>query len=84
MNPDEITVAVLLTYRSDLEEVIMDINKSVLVLENVKKGCIEVYWYIPDGYVDIAYKNASKNCSKFCDFHLLKLRIEKNSTLGIR
>ena len=81
MNPDEITVAVLLTYRSDLEEVIMDINKGALVLENVKKGCIEVYWYIPDSYVDTAYKNASKNRSKFCDFHLLKLKIGKNTAL---
>ena len=81
MNPDEITVAVLLTHRSDLEEVIMDINKGALVLENEKKGCIEVYWYIPDCYVDTAYKNASKNRSKFCDFHLLKLKIGKSTAL---
>lgn len=81
MNPDRITVAVLLTYRLDLEEVIMDINKGTLVLENVKKGCMEVHWYIPNCYVDTAYKNACKNCSKFYVFHLLKFKIGNNIAL---
>ena len=81
MNPDKITVAVLLTYRSELEEVIMDINKGTLVLENVKKGCMEVHWYIPNCYVDTAFNNACKNCSKFYVFHLLKLKIGNNTAL---
>ena len=80
-NPDEITVAVLLTYRSELEEVIMNITKGTLVLEKVKDGCIEVYWYIPNCYVDTAYKNASKNCHKFHVFHLLQLKIGNSETL---
>ena len=71
MNPDKITVAVLLNYRSDLEQVIMNINKSTLVLKNVEEGCIQVYWFIPNCYVDTVYKNASKNCHKFHAFHLL-------------
>ena len=81
MNPDGITLAVLLAYRSELEEVIMDINKGTLVLENVKKGCLEVHWYIPNCYVDTAYKNACKNCSQFYVFHLLKLKIGNNTAL---
>ena len=81
MNPDDITVAVLLNYRSDLEKVIMDITKGRLVLENVKDGCIEVYWYIPTSYVNTAYKNASKICHKFHQFRLLQLKIGNNKTL---
>ena len=80
-NPDETTVADLLKYRPELEEIIMDIKKGTLVLEKVKEGCIEVYWYIPNFYVDTAYKNASKNCHRFYEFDLLQLKIGNNKTL---
>ena len=83
MNADEITVAVLLKYRLQLEEVIMDIKKGTLVLSNVKKGCIEVYWYIPNCYVDTAYKNAVENCHKFHLFHLVQLKIGNNKALCV-
>ena len=75
MNPDEITVAVLLNHQSNLEKVIMDISEGTIVLENVREGCIEVYWYIPNDCVDSAYENASKNCVKFYKLHLLNLKI---------
>ena len=80
-NPDEITVADLLKFRSDLEKVILDIRKGVLVLENVEKGCIEVHWYIPNHYGDTAYNNASKHCDKFHSFNLLNLKIGSYAVL---
>ena len=81
MNLDEITVAVLLKFRSELEKMIMDISKHILVLEHVQQGCIEVHWCIPNCYVDTAYSNASKICDKFHSFYLLNLKIGNYTVL---
>jgi len=74
-DPKEVTVWDLLKFQSQLEEVIMDIRKGVCILEHLKKGCIEVYWYIPTCCVDDAYQSALQNCDKFQSIGLLHLQI---------
>ena len=69
------TVSDLLQFRLQLETVIMDIGKGACVLEHIKKGCIEVHWYIPTHCVDNAYQSASTRCYMFNEIHLLWLKI---------
>ena len=72
---NDITVADLLKFQSQLETVIMDIKKGVCVMEHLEKGCIEVHWYIPTSCVDKAYQTARVRCYQFKDLHLLYLKI---------
>ena len=74
-DPNDITVADLLKFQSQLETVIMDIKKGVCVLEHLEKGCIEVHWYIPTNCVHKAYQTARVRCYRFKDLHLLHLKI---------
>ena len=73
--PNEMTVADLIEFQSQLETVIMDIKKGVCILEHLEKGCIEVHWYIPANCVDKAYQTARVRCYQFKDLHLLYLKI---------
>ena len=68
-------VADLLKFQSHLEMVIMDIGRGVCIIKNIKKGCLEVYWYMPSQYVDSAYKSASIKCHLFNEVGLLWLQI---------
>ena len=72
---NEMTVADLLEFQSQLEAVIMDIKKGVCVLENLDKGCVEVHWYIPTNCVDKAYQNARYNRYQFNKLLLRHLKI---------
>ena len=74
-DPNIITVADLLEFQYQLEEVIMDIQKGICVLEHLKKGCIELHWYIPTSCVDGAYQSARVRCDQFSDLHLQYLKI---------
>ena len=74
-DPNTMTVADLLEFQYQLEEVIMDIQNGVCILEHLKKGCIEIYWYIPTSYVDGAYRSARVRCDQFNDLHLQYLKI---------
>jgi len=74
-DPKELTVADLLVFKSNLEEMLMDIKKGICILKHLEKGCVQVYWYIPTSCVDGAYQTARKRCSKFHDFHLQYLKI---------
>ena len=71
----KMTVAELLQFQSQLETVIMDIGKGTCVLGHIRKGCIEVHWYIPTHCVDSAYQSASTRCHMFNEIHLLWLQI---------
>ena len=73
--PNEMTVADLLEFQSELETVIMDITKGVCILEHLEKGCIEIHWYIPTSCVDKAYQTARVRCYQFKHLHLLYLKI---------
>ena len=73
--PNEMTVADLIEFQSELETVIMDITRGVCILEHLEKGCIEVHWYIPTSYVEKAYQTARVRCYQFKDLHLLYLKI---------
>ena len=72
---NEMTVADLLEFQSQLEAVIMDIKNGVCILENLDKGCVEVHWYIPTNCVDIAYQNARRNRYQFSKLFLQNLKI---------
>ena len=74
-DPSEMTVADLLRFRSQLEEVIMDINRGVCVLEHLDRGCVETHWYIPTSLVDKAYQNARTNHYQFKHLSMLYLKI---------
>ena len=72
---NEMTVADLLKFQSQLEAVIMDIKKGICILEHLEKGCIEIQWYIPTSCVDGAYQSARVKCDQFNDLHLQYLKI---------
>ena len=74
-NPKEMTVADLIEFQSQLEEVLLDIKKGFCILEHLEKGCIEVHWYIPTSCVDGAYRTARVKRYQFNDFHLQYLKI---------
>ena len=72
---NEVTIADLLKFQSQLERVIMDIKKGVCMLEHLEQGCVEAHWYIPTNCVDRAYQNAKLKCYHFNDLHLQYLKI---------
>jgi len=74
-NASKMTVEDLLKFQSQLETVIMDIGRGTCVLGHIRKGCIEVHWYIPTHCVDSAYQSASTRCYMFNEIHLLWLQI---------
>ena len=74
-DPNTMTVADLLEFQYQLEVVIMDIQDGVCILEHLKKGCIELHWYIPTSCVDGAYQSARVRCDQFNDLHLQYLKI---------
>ena len=71
----EITVADLLEFQSQLEAVIMDINKGICILEHLERGCIEVHWYIPTNCIDRAYQTARAKRYLFSSLQLQYLKI---------
>ena len=74
-DPNKMTVADLLKFRTQLEQVIMDINRGICILEHVYPGCVETHWYIPTSFVDKAYQNAKIRHYRFNDLCLLYLKI---------
>ena len=74
-NSKEMTVADLLEFQSEMEVVILDINKGTCTLDHLEKGCIEVYWYIPTSFVNVAYQAAKARCYQFSGLHLQYLKI---------
>ena len=74
-DPNNMTVADLLQFQSQLEDVVMGIKKGFCILEDLKKGCLEAHWYIPASCVDKAYQAAKVNCNQFNDLDLLYLKI---------
>ena len=74
-DPKEMTVGDLLEFQSQLEVVLLDIKRGFCILGHLKKGCIEVHWYIPTSCVDGAYWIARVKLYQFSDLHLQYLKI---------
>ena len=74
-NPEEMKVADLLEFQSQMEAVILDINRGTCTLDHLEKGCIEVHWYIPTSLVNVAYQAAKARCHQFSGFDLQYLKI---------
>ena len=80
-NANEITVADLLDFRSEFENVILDINKGICILDHVEIGSIEVHWYIPTHCVDRVYQSASTRSHMFSEVHLLWVQIAQHPVI---
>ena len=76
-----ITVADLLEFQSHLEDVIMDIKKGKCIIKHLKKGCMEIHWYIPTSCIKRAYWNARVKHYKFVELHLQYLKIGHNPVI---
>ena len=74
-DPKEMTIADLLMYRTIFEQMIMNIQKGILIFKHVDRGCVEIHWYIPTSFVDKAYQNARTRHYQFNDLCLLYLKI---------
>ena len=74
-NADDITVADLLTFQTELEKVIMDIGEGTCVLEHIEDGCIKIHWFIPVHAAHHAFESASYRRHIFNGIHLLYLQI---------
>ena len=72
---NEITVADLLIFQSQLEGVIMGIKKGICILDHLKDGCVEIHWYIPTNCVNEAYQTARAKFCQFNEFHLQYITI---------
>lgn len=73
--PESMTIADLLKFQTELEKVIMDIGNGVCVLEHIRKGCIEVHFYIAIHYIKRVHQSASARCHMFIKMHLLWMQI---------
>ena len=73
MDPNQITIGVLLQRRGDLENVILKLGKGKVNIHHVKPGCVEVVCSIPAHYSFVVYKNALHNRHKFHTISLLYL-----------
>ena len=62
-------------FQSQFEVVIMDINEGKCILDHLKKGCVEVHWYIPTNCVDRAYQTARGKRYQFSSLQLQYLKI---------
>ena len=73
MNPNEITIGILLQRRGDLENVILNLGKGKVKIDHVKQGCVEIVCSIQTHCSFIVYKNALHNRHKFHTINLLCL-----------
>ena len=73
MDPNQITIGVLLQRRGDLENVILNLGKGIVNIDHVKPGCVEVVCSIPVHCSFVVYKNALHNRHKFHTISLLYL-----------
>ena len=78
MNPNEITIGILLQRREDLESVILNLGKGIVNIDHVKPGCVEVVCNIETHCGFILYKNALHNRHKFHTISLLYLTCERH------
>ena len=76
-----ITVADLLEFQSYLEVVILDIEEGECIVNHLKKGCMEIHWYIPTSCVDRAYQNARAKHYQFGELNLQYLKIGHNPVI---
>ena len=79
--PEEnITIGDMVKHQWEIEEVILDLGKGVLQLENVEKGCLEIQCSIPVLFTFHAYKMALNNRHKI---HLLQVMYIKLGSLPL-
>ena len=71
----DMTVADLVKYMSHLKAVVMDIRDGECVLAHLKKGCLEIHWYISIKCVDKVFHSAVINRHRFHELQLHYIQI---------
>ena len=78
--PDEITVYEFLnhSWTTNIKEIVLDLRKGMLVIDLVRKGCLEIEYLIPTDYSFDAYKMAIHNRYNFYSIDLMHIKIGKH------
>ena len=75
MDPYKITVEDYLEYRWNTKDVVFDLGKGVLNIDNVEKGCLEICYHIPIQCSFAAYKMALYNHHKLYKINIMHIEI---------
>ena len=78
VDPDKITIGDFMKKQRTMDRAILDLKNRTLCIRNVKKGCLEFSYYIPDNCSFSAYKMALHNHYKFYTLNLLHIEIGKH------
>ena len=81
VDPDKITIGDFMKEQRTMERAILDLKNQTLCIRNVRKGCLEFSYYIPDNYSFSAYKMAVHNHYKFYTLNLLHIEIGKHPVI---
>ena len=77
LDPEKITVGDFIKHYQDIEEVVLDLGKQILNIEDVKVGCLEISCTMPVHCSFNAYKMALYNQHKFYMVDLMHIEIGK-------
>ena len=80
VSEDKITIGDMVKYKWDIEKVVLNLGRGVLKLKHVKKGCLEIQFFIPVHLTFRAYKMALRNHHKI---HLLRVMYIKLGNLPL-
>lgn len=81
VNPDKITIGDFMNDRRKMGRAILDLENQRLCIRNIRKGCLEFSYYIPDNYSFCAYKMALYNQYKFYTINLVHIEIGKHPVI---
>ena len=81
VDPNKITIGDFMKKRRTMEHAILDLVNQTLCIQNVKRGCLEFSYYIPNNYSFSAYKMALHNHYKFYIINLLHIEIGKHPVI---
>ena len=75
MDPSAITVKNFIDYWCSMHNVLLDLARGVLNIKHIKKGCLEISYFIPVHYSFNAYKMVLYNHHKFYTIDLIHVKI---------
>ena len=78
--PDKITIHEFLNHQwsINIKDIVLDLGKGLLVIDLVRKGCLEIEYVMPIEYSFDAYKMAIHNRYKFYSIDLMHIKIGKH------
>ena len=75
MDASTITVKKFIDHWYRMHNVLLDLARGVLNIKHIKKGCLEISYFIPVYYSFNAYKLVLHNCQKFYTIDLVYVEI---------